>query len=56
MDFIIKLAAIAALIAYLAVLGIFVPEWNLVAVLAIAGAMGVYDFFFYRSRTPGGPV
>lgn len=50
MDFVIKLVAAAAFIAYLTVLGIYVPEPSLLTVLVIAGVMAVYDFFFFRQR------
>lgn len=48
MDFILKLLAVSSFLAFLGVLAVYVPEWNLLAVLAIAAAMAIYDFFFRR--------
>ncbi len=44
-DTVIKIAAIAGFAVSVAVLAYYVPEWNLVAVLAIAVGMAIYDFF-----------
>lgn len=53
MDLTLRLIAIAGFLAFLAVLAIYVPEWNLLAVLAIAAAMAIYDFFFFGRRKGG---
>ena len=42
-DTVIKVAAIVGFVAFLAVLAVFVPEWNLVLVLVTAAAMAIYD-------------
>ena len=44
LDLILKLMALAAFVTSLAVLAIFVPEPDLVAVLAIVAAMSIFDF------------
>lgn len=41
---IIKIAALAAFVASLSVLAIYVPDLDLMAVLVIVAAMAIYDF------------
>lgn len=50
MEFALKILAMGSFIGFLAVLGIYVPDFSLLWVLVLAGAMGIYDFFFYRRR------
>jgi len=49
-DRIISVLALACFAFSLAVLGYFVPDMDLVAVLVLVFGMAVYDFFFYRQR------
>jgi hypothetical protein len=44
LDVILRIAALAAFVASLAVLVIFVPEPDLVVVLLLVAAMAIYDF------------
>ncbi|WP_230532281.1 hypothetical protein [Microvirga roseola] len=45
MDTIIGILAIACFVAFVAVLAVFVPEWDLMIVLAAAVLMAVWDFW-----------
>ncbi len=45
LDTVLKIVALGALIASLAVLVIWVPSPDLVAVIVVVVAMAVYDFF-----------
>lgn len=49
-DIILRIAALAAFVASLAVLVIFVPEPDLVVVLALVAAMAIYDFLIRPLR------
>ena len=44
MDVVLKVLALAAFIGFIAILGIYVPAWNLVVVLVIVALMAIYDF------------
>lgn len=45
MDTIIGILAIVCFIAFVAVLAVFVPEWDLIVVLAAAVLMAAWDFW-----------
>ena len=44
-DMVMKILALAAFVASLAVFGWYVPDVSLIAVLALVSAMAAYDFF-----------
>jgi hypothetical protein len=53
LDWILSLIGLAGFIVFLAVIAIYVPEPALLAVIAIAVALAVYDFWvrpFVRKR------
>ncbi|MEX0852844.1 MAG: hypothetical protein WD036_06130 [Bauldia sp.] len=52
LDNLIKAIALAAFVASLAILVIWEPAWDLVAVMVIVVALAAYDFFVrpYRAR------
>lgn len=50
LDIILRIAALAAFVASLAVLVIFVPEPDLVIVLVLVAAMAIYDFLIRPLR------
>jgi len=55
LDKIIGLGAIALLIAFMAVLVVFVPDIDLILVIGIVCAMAAYDFYLtlFKSRSGG---
>lgn len=54
MNTLLKIAALAAFVASLSVLVIYVPDLDLVAVLIIVIAMAIYDFLIRPMLTRNG--
>jgi TRAP-type uncharacterized transport system fused permease subunit len=46
-DTILKVLALATFIVFIAVLPVFVPKLDLIAVCVIVAAMAIYDFLIY---------
>lgn len=44
LNIVLKIAALAGFVVSLAVLAIYVPDLDLIAVLVIVAAMAIYDF------------
>jgi hypothetical protein len=47
LDTVLKLAALAVFLGYVAIVPIFVPEADLALVCLIVGIMAIYDFVIY---------
>ena len=54
LDAVLKLIGLGGFVAFLAILGIYVPEWNLLAILVAVALMAAYDFFIRPLRLRNG--